>query len=119
MMILCCCIFSWSQGQDCSATLSGKVLDFHDGSPIINATIFIESLNKYTTTDVNGQFSVTALCNAPIVIVVSHLACETKTVPVTIEGNTFVDINLEHHIEELNEVQVAGVSSSKLTKTKK
>ncbi|QXP58978.1 TonB-dependent receptor [Olleya sp. HaHaR_3_96] len=117
IMILCCCIFSWSQSQNCSATLSGKVLDFHDGSPITNATIFIESLNKYTTTDVDGQFSVTALCNVPIVIVVSHLACETKTVNITIEGDTFIDITLEHHIEELNEVTVAGVSNTKVTRT--
>ncbi|WGD34616.1 TonB-dependent receptor [Olleya sp. YS] len=117
IMVLCCCVFSWSQGQDCNSTLSGEVLDFHDGTPIINAVIFIENLNTYTTTDVNGTFSINDLCNNQIVIEVSHLACETKSLDVNIDGDTFLKINLEHHIEELNEVNVKGASGAKLTKT--
>ena len=117
LMVLCCCVFSWSQSQDCNATFSGEVHDFHDGKPIINATIFIESLNKYTTTDINGRFSIDNLCNALISVEVSHLACETKTIDVNIVNDTFIEINLEHHIEELNEVKVTGTSGIKLTKT--
>ncbi|WP_054850924.1 TonB-dependent receptor domain-containing protein [Olleya sp. ITB9] len=115
--ILCFSVFSFVQSQNCSSTFSGEVHDFHDGTPIINATIFIENLNKYTTTDVNGQFSINDLCNDVIKIEVSHLACETKKMDVTIDGDTYLEINLEHHIEALSEVEVKGVNTSKLTKT--
>jgi len=115
--ILCFSVFSFVQSQNCSSTFSGEVHDFHDGTPIINATIFIENLNKYTTTDVNGQFSINDLCNDVIKIEVSHLACETKKIDVTIDGDTYLEINLEHHIEALSEVEVKGVNTSKLTKT--
>ncbi|AXO79126.1 TonB-dependent receptor [Olleya aquimaris] len=115
--ILCFSVFSFVQSQNCSSTFSGEVHDFHDGTPIINATIFIENLNKYTTTDVNGQFSINNLCNDVINIEISHLACETKKMDVTIDGDTYLEINLEHHIEALNEVEVKGVNTSKLTKT--
>lgn len=115
--ILCFSVFSFVQSQNCSSTFSGEVHDFHDGTPIINATIFIENLNKYTTTDVNGQFSINNLCNDVINIEISHLACETKKMDVTIDGDTYLEINLEHHIEALSEVEVKGVNTSKLTKT--
>lgn len=115
-MVLCCCVFSISQSQNCNSTLTGEVHDFHDGTPIINATIFIESLNKHTITDANGQFSLNNLCNDQVVIEVSHLGCETKRLNVTIKGDTFLEINLEHHIEELNEVKVKG-TTNKITKT--
>ncbi|MBL7560269.1 TonB-dependent receptor [Olleya sp. YSTF-M6] len=115
--ILCFSVFSFVQSQNCSSTFSGEVHDFHDGTPIINATIFIENLNKYTTTDVNGQFSINDLCNDVIKIEVSHLACETKKMDVTIDGDTYLEINLEHHIEALSEVEVKSVNTSKLTKT--
>ncbi|WP_289045756.1 TonB-dependent receptor [uncultured Olleya sp.] len=115
--ILCFSVFSFVQSQNCNSTFSGEVHDFHDGTPIINATIFIENLNKYTTTDVNGQFSINNLCNDVINIEISHLACETKKMEVTIDGDTYLEINLEHHIEALSEVEVKGVNTSKLTKT--
>ncbi|SFJ44298.1 TonB-dependent receptor [Olleya namhaensis] len=117
IMILFSCIFSWSQSQNCSSTLSGEVHDFHDGTPITNATIYIKSLNKYTTTDVNGYFFIKDLCNDAIVFEVTHLACETKNIDIDIDGDTFLVVNLEHHIEELNEVKVKGASTSKITKT--
>src|SRR5690606_6996838 len=100
-----------------NSKFSGEVHDFHDGSPIINATIYIETLDKYTTSDINGKFSVENLCNGKITLVVSHLACETKHLDIEISGDTYSVINLEHHIEELNEVKVDGIATPKLTKT--
>ena len=117
IMILCCFVFSWSHSQNCNSNFSGEVHDFHDGTPISNAVIYIENINKYTTTDVDGKFSVESLCNTVITIEVSHLACETKRLEVKIEGDTYLEINLEHHIEELSEVKVNAVSSTKITKT--
>lgn len=117
VMILCFLFFNITQSQNCNSSLYGEIHDFHDGTTISNATIFIENLNKYTTSDIDGKFSVSNLCDGQITIVVSHLSCETKRLDILIKGETFHTINLEHHIEELNEVEVKGNANSKLTKT--
>lgn len=103
--------------QECQSTLFGRVIDFHNGTPIIDAVVFIKSLNKYSTTDNTGKFSFENLCDNTIYITVSHLACETKHLEINIKGNTFYEVNLEHHIEELSEVKIDGVGKSKSTQT--
>jgi iron complex outermembrane recepter protein len=117
VLIVICFVLNIANGQNCNSKFFGEVHDFHDGTPIIAATIYIETLDKYTTTDINGKFSIENLCDGKISIVVSHLACETKRLDIQINGDTFYNINLEHHIEELNEIKVEGTSITKLTKT--
>ena len=117
VLVLCCCFFNISQSQNCTSTFFGEVHDFHDGTPIIEASIYIENLEKHTTTDHNGKFSIDNLCEGLITVVVSHLDCDTKRIEIEIKGDTFYEINLEHHIEALNEVTISGASNSKLTKT--
>lgn len=112
LTIVCCCLFSISFGQNCSSSFSGVVNDFHDGTPIMAATIYIESLKKYTTTDINGKFLFDNICDGKIEVIVSHIACETKSLEVDITGDTFLKINLEHHIEELGEVTIQGKSNN-------
>jgi len=48
---------------------------------------------------------------------VSHIGCETKEVIVSINGDTYSKIYLEHHIEELNEITVSDNLIQKETKT--
>ncbi|MDD7887389.1 TonB-dependent receptor [Flavivirga sp. 57AJ16] len=117
MLIMACCFISIAHSHNCNSKFYGEVHDFHDGLPIIGAAIYIETLDKYTTTDINGKFSVENLCDGKIIVSVSHLACETKRLEIQISGDTFYIINLEHHIEELNEVKVEGNRIAKLTKT--
>lgn len=108
--------FIEANSQNCSYTFTGVVEDFHDKSTIVGATIYIKSLNKYTTTDVEGKFSINGLCSGKVTVQISHIACETKTLTVEISKNVFKIFNLEHHIEELDEVNVKG-NVLKKTKT--
>ncbi|GAA4812284.1 TonB-dependent receptor [Litoribaculum gwangyangense] len=117
VLIITCCLLQLVNSQNCNSKFFGEVHDFHDGTPIIAAAIYLENLDKYTTTDINGKFSIDNICDGKLTIVVSHLGCETKRLDVLINGDTFLEINLEHHIEELHEVKVEGTSSYKLTKT--
>ncbi|MDO5970160.1 TonB-dependent receptor [Flavivirga aquimarina] len=117
ILIVACCFINIAYSHNCNSKFYGEVHDFHDGSPIVAATIYIETLNKYIVTDINGKFSIDSLCDGKIIVHVSHLACETKRLEIQIKGDTFYVINLEHHIEELNEIEVKGTSSTKLTKT--
>jgi iron complex outermembrane receptor protein len=103
--------------QNCTYTLFGEVKDFHDGTPMSGATIYVETLDKYLAADINGNFSIKNLCNGNLILVVSHVGCDTKRVEVNIEGDTYKEINMEHHVEELNEVKISGNAGVRLTKT--
>ncbi|WP_461597848.1 TonB-dependent receptor [Winogradskyella sp.] len=98
--------FNMASAQECSYTFLGEVKDFHDNTPIVGATIFMQNLNTYTTTDFDGKFKIENLCKGELTLVISHIGCETKTITYTIGGDTFKSIALEHHIEELDEVSL-------------
>ncbi len=94
--------------QNCEYTLQGNVFDFHDGTPLSAATIYMKALDRYTTTDIDGKFTVTNLCKGALTLTISHIGCESKTVSINVNGNVKQEINLEHHIEDLNEVVING-----------
>ncbi|WP_299113530.1 TonB-dependent receptor [uncultured Winogradskyella sp.] len=94
--------------QNCDSILLGELKDFHDNTPIVGATLFIKNLNKYVTSDENGKFKIENLCKGEITLVISHIACETKTVTYNIDGDVFKSVFLEHHLEQLNEVVVSA-----------
>ncbi len=117
LLILCYCALNITFAQECDYTFSGEIHDFHDGSPIVNATIYIKNIDKYTTTDLSGKFVMENLCSGEINIVVSHVGCKDKILNVNIQKNTYKTINLEHHFEELHVVEIKGNNPNKVTQT--
>lgn len=117
LLIMLLCLLNITHAQNCTYTFFGEVKDFHDGTPMSGATVYIETLNKYLAADINGKFSIKNICNGSLVLVISHVGCDTKRVEVEINGDTYKEINMEHHIEELHEVKVSGEAPKKLTKT--
>ncbi len=112
-IVLTVCSFSYS--QNCDYIFLGKLSDFHDGSPIISATIFIKEYDKYVVSDLDGKFKIENLCNGTVTLEISHINCETKTVNYTVTSDIFKTIVLEHHTEALNEVSVTGYNTKKVT----
>ncbi len=104
------------KAQDCKHTFSGLVEDFHDKSPLVGATVFIKNLNKYGTTNAQGKFTIENICTGKIIVEVSHLACEPQLFELTINKDLYKVIDLEHHLEELHEVNVKS-ETKKETKT--
>lgn len=117
--LLCFAFFvsTISIAQNCSFTFLGELTDFHDGTPIVGATIYIKTLDRYTTSDINGKFKFEDLCKQEVTMVISHVACETKTISIKIDGDTYKAISIEHHLEELNEVSVQGSTVKRTTVT--
>lgn len=103
-LIMACTCFSYS--QNCNYTFLGELADFHDGSPIESATIYIKEKDKYLVSDFDGKFKIEDLCTGTLTLTISHIGCETKTVNYDIQGDVFKNITLEHHLEELNEIEV-------------
>ena len=99
-------------GQNCQLKFTGKVIDFHNGEPIVGATIHVKTLDTYTTSDINGVFNIEQLCKGPLVLIVSHVSCETKTISVELTKNMNEIVYLEHHVEALETVVLKGQQDS-------
>ncbi len=102
-------------GQECSHSISGVVIDFHDKTPLSGASIVITGLNRQVATDSLGRFYIDNLCEGPVELEVSHPECTSQFVTVVPSEKKDVKILLEHHLEELEEVQVVGAAQKKQT----
>lgn len=94
------------QAQKCTLTFKGKITDFHNNSSIVGASVHILNLNKYTTSDLVGDFEFDNLCSGKITVEIKHIACEPKKYTFNLTKDTFQNVTLEHHLEELTEVVV-------------
>ncbi len=103
--------------QDCNNTLSGTVIDLHDGSLLAGATLIVAGIEQAVETDLDGKYVITGLCNQTYAIQVYHPFCLTQGYKVEVSGDTQKIFRLEHHLEELNQVTVAGKAFTAKTKT--
>ncbi len=115
IILLFNCIMAYS--QNCNTTFSGRIIDFHDGTPLAGAILTFNDTNEQIQADFEGFFSITNLCNQSYTLKISHPSCNTKEVTVKVFGDTNKTIKLEHHIKELNEVTVYGSSFREKSKT--
>ena len=95
-------------GQECREALYGQVLDFHDQTPLVGATVYILEIDRAVLTDFEGRYRIEGVCHGSYEVEVSHRLCRTLIFEVDIMGNTQRDFQMEHHLEELEEVQVVG-----------
>lgn len=94
--------------QDCNLVLKGTVVDFHDKSPLVGATIVELASGKATVSDIDGNYRLTGLCPGEYEFELSHSECRTTLYRISLNSDKTVDFSLEHHIEELEEVDVVG-----------
>ena len=111
--VLFCFLSFTNFAQECNTILKGIVIDYHDGTPIYGATVYIKSLNKYATSNFEGKFNIEKLCNGEINLTISHISCETKSIKINLEKDTFKEFFLEHHIEYLKEVSIISSANVK------
>ena len=94
--------------QQCNATLSGKIRDFHDQTPLAGATILIVGQDKSAFSDLDGNYRIEGICEGAYEVELSHPECRTTLYSLEISGDLRRDFELEHHLEELEEVQVVA-----------
>lgn len=88
--------------------IEGKVTG-SDGQPIFGATVSVKGTSTATTTNAEGQFSITAPDNA--VLVFSYVGYDPYEVNVA--GKASVDAVLKLNTSSLNEVVVIGYGTAK------
>lgn len=104
-----------SAAQDCESILLGEIIDFHDNTPLYGATISITGKDRQTTSNKDGKFRFEKLCDGVLELEISHPECTTKFTTITVNGDTYHKVLLEHHLEELDEVKVVGDRNTKTT----
>jgi iron complex outermembrane receptor protein len=98
-----------AQSQYCKSTISGQVIDLHDGSVLSGTTLMVVETEEIWNSSLEGVFTISNLCdNTTYTIKVMHPSCQTKTFIVKISGDSKRDFKLEHHLEELNEIIIEG-----------
>lgn len=98
--------------QDCTSILLGEIVDFHDNTPLSGATIAITGKILETISTDAGKFSFRDLCDGVIELEVSHPDCKSQFITITLQGDTYEKIRIEHHLEELDEVKVISDKSN-------
>jgi iron complex outermembrane receptor protein len=106
LCVFLCAVSTKVTAQDCEFTFKGKIIDFHDKTPIVGASVAILNLKKYTTSDLDGNFEINKLCKGKIIVEVRHISCDTKQITLNLNESISKEIFLEHHLEKLNEVVV-------------
>ncbi|BAU53824.1 SusC/RagA family TonB-linked outer membrane protein [Mucilaginibacter gotjawali] len=85
-------------------TITGKVTDSKDGSPLIGASISAKGSTAGAITDINGAFKLTVPASTTT-LVVSYIGYVSKDVLVT---SDVVNVTLDANNNALNEVLVVG-----------
>jgi len=95
--------------ESCSIRLFGRVSDHHDGSSLAYANLLLTGPeNKRIGLSANevGKYEVEGLCPGRYRLIVSHIGCQPDTVFVELASSKRLDLELEHHLEELQEVEI-------------
>ncbi len=103
LVLLLGCYNSFAQNNECNYSLSGKVLDEHDKSPLLYATVYIKELELGTLSDDKGNYRIDNLCKGSYSLIISHLGCEPVSETITITKSITHNFYPEHHAEELGE----------------
>jgi TonB-linked SusC/RagA family outer membrane protein len=86
-------------------TISGKVTDAKDGSPLPGVTVRIGNSSSGTMTNANGEYKLSVPAGATA-LEFSFVGYDTQQQP--IEGKTAISVNLKANEKALNEVVVVG-----------
>ena len=107
MLFFLATLFSTSYAQD--MTVSG-IITAEDGSePLIGATVQVKGTTTGTTTDIDGNYSISVPTDA--ILVVSYTGFATQEIAV--DGRSSINIALGADAEILEEVVVVGYGTQK------
>ncbi len=93
-------------------TVTGKVVDAEKGEPIVGVTVLIKGTQKGTSSDANGNYSLT-VSDDNVTLVFSSVGYERQEV--TVGRRTIINVTLKSSSQALNEVVVVGYGTQKRT----
>jgi len=106
ILLLSFCLKGFAQQK----VLKGRVMDAASHQTLIGVTIKLKGTSIGTSTDANGQFTLTVPSNEGTV---SLSFIGYKSTEVNISGQTSIDINMAEDANSLNDVVVVGYGTQK------
>jgi hypothetical protein len=96
-----------------SAKIRGRVIDKNSGESLPGATVVIQGTTTGTLTDLDGNFVLENISVGGVTIEISFVSYQSiiiENVEVVLGKETSLDIQLEPHIEQLQEVEITARS---------
>ena len=109
MGLFACLLVTSSQAQN--KTISGKVTDAKDGSPLLGASVVVKGSKFGAQTGADGTFKI-AVPSATTTLVISSVGFASQEI--NIQNKTSVEVSLKATNEQLGEVVVIGYGTRKL-----
>lgn len=97
-------VITFTHGQH---VFEGKVIDKLTNEPIVFANIFLPQLEKGTTSNENGQYTISNLPNGTYEVVVSFIGYESLSLSVVIPLTKSLFIALDPSVIEMEEVIIS------------
>lgn len=91
---------------DCGITLSGKVTDHEDRSPLIGATVVLEGTPHTSITDANGHYHFHDLCPGTYRLVVSYIGYNPERLEKSVRSPEVINFRLHPDALQLHSVEV-------------
>lgn len=108
-MLLALAVSLGAAAQKGSYKITGLVIDYDDGEPVIGASIGVKGQRASVITDINGEFSI--MCSkADETLEISSVGYETLAAPVSSKKKN--TIRLRQRTDQLNEVVVVGYGTT-------
>ncbi|MFP4089247.1 MAG: carboxypeptidase-like regulatory domain-containing protein, partial [Cyclobacteriaceae bacterium] len=89
-------------------TVSGTVKDGETGEPLPGVNVLVKGTNQGTVTDVQGQYRLTVLSEASVLVFTSIGYTSEE---VTVGNKNTIDLTLLPDVQALSEIVVTGYSS--------
>ena len=88
-------------------TLTGRVIDSTTQQPVTFANVYIPKLEKGVVTEDSGTFTLNDLPNGNYNLLVSYVGYQTKSINISIPGETSINIVLVPSAIEMQEVIIS------------
>ncbi|MDX1939626.1 MAG: TonB-dependent receptor [Saprospiraceae bacterium] len=96
------------QGQACTLSISGKVLNAKTGEPMAFANVAIKGINIGAVADENGLYKIENLCKGDYVLVCTRIGCDHLEHTIHLQNNIIKDFQLVEESIQLENVLVHG-----------
>nr|WP_255481049.1 TonB-dependent receptor [Pontibacter sp. Tf4] len=92
--------------QDCGLTISGKVLDHDNRTPLPGATVYIPQLDRAAIADAYGNYHFHHVCQGTYTLKVSFIGYTTEAYTYRITTSSVRDLQLHSDVAMLRSVEV-------------
>jgi iron complex outermembrane receptor protein len=104
--------------QNCDCFIRGVVLDNISKQPIVGAVVLVKEINKGTTTDINGFYKISNICQGKYTIIGRIVGYEEKNYTISLEHGAEQNIKLSESEFHLANIDIKAQKIENLTQTK-